>query len=171
MKNEAFCQIFAEVPLDVASEVGAFLQEAVRFCNEELLGSLGCMLLVDDDTFAAHREVVENAVTDLGYGGIAVNNIPAMVFLNPYLTWGGNEEGKEMVSGSGNFGNLLNFENIEKSILYDKFVSPGHLRMTNKRAFENQMRRFSAYTLEPTWKNLMWMVGGAVFDSMRGKDF
>ena len=102
------------------------------------------MLLVDDDTFAGHREVVEDAVTDLSYGGIAVNTIPPLIFANPYLTWGGNEEGKAMVSGSGNFGNLLNFENVEKSILYDKFVSPGHLLMTNKTAFENLMTHFSA---------------------------
>ena len=43
-------------------------------------------------------------------------NIPPLVFTNPDLTWGGNEEGTEMVSGSGNFGNLLCFENAEKSV-------------------------------------------------------
>ncbi|MEM9068377.1 MAG: aldehyde dehydrogenase family protein [Myxococcota bacterium] len=170
VKNEAFCQIFGEVSLDVPAEAEAFLGEAVRFCNETLLGSLGCMLLVDDDTLKANRDAVEEAVTDLNYGGIAVNTIPPLIFANAYLTWGGNEEG-DLVSGSGNFGNLLNVENIEKSILYDKFVSPGHLLMTSKEAFEHLMVNFTRYTLEPTWRNLTCLAGTAMIDSLRGKDF
>ena len=171
VKNEAFCQILDEVPLDVEANADAFLPAAVRFCNDELLGSLGCMVLIDEDTREAHEQVLADAVTDLQYGGIAVNTIPPLIFTNPYLTWGGNEEGKEMVSGSGNFGNLLGFENIEKSILYDKFVSPGHILMTHKEAFDHLCTGMSRYALAPTWMNLTKLMGTAVVDSFRKKDF
>jgi hypothetical protein len=31
--------------------------------------------------------------------------------------------------------------------------------------------QLSAYTLDPTWKNLVWLAGGAVVDSFRRIDF
>jgi acyl-CoA reductase-like NAD-dependent aldehyde dehydrogenase len=171
VKNEAFCQIIGEVPLDVPADAENFLPKATEFCNDKLLGTLGCMVLIDEDTKKAHPEALDRAVTELSYGGIAVNTGPPMIFLSPYLTWGGNEEGKEMVSGSGNFGNLLGFENIEKSILYDKFMSPGHMMRTNQKAFDHLAKNMARYAMAPSWINLTRLVGGAAVDGFRGKDF
>ena len=81
------------------------------------------------------------------------------------------EEGREFVSGIGNFGNLLCYENIEKSILYDKFVSPGHMLLTNKEAFDHLAFNMSNYSMAPTWRNLTKLMGTAVVDSFKGKDF
>ena len=112
-----FTQIIDEVALDVPATAKDFLPAAVEFANSELLGTLGCAVLIDDDTKQAHQSVLDQAVTELSYGGIAVNTMPPFIFLSPYLTWGGNEEEREFVSGHGNFGNLLCFENVEKSII------------------------------------------------------
>ena len=169
--NEAFCQIIGEVPLDVPANAKEFLPKATAFCNDKLLGSLGCMLIIDEDTKKAHQNSLNTAVTNLNYGGIAVNTIPPLIFLSPYLTWGGNEESKELVSGSGNFGNLLGFENIEKSIIYDKFVSPGHMLRVNQKAFDHLAKNMATYSMNPTWKNLTKLAGTAMIDSFRGKDF
>ncbi|TZF93497.1 aldehyde dehydrogenase family protein [Chryseobacterium panacisoli] len=170
-QNEAFCQIMDEVALDIPANAKDFLPKATAFCNDKLLGSLGCMLLIDEDTKKAYQHELDTAVTHLKYGGIAVNTIPVIVFLSPYLTWGGNEQGKEMVSGSGNFGNLLGFENIEKSIVYDKFVSPGHMLRTNQKAFDHLAKNMASYSMEPTWRNLTKMAGIAMIDGLRKKDF
>ena len=98
------------------------LRKATDFCNHKLLGSLGCMLLVDGDTFKSHEERVHRAVHELNYGGIAVNNVPPMIWLNANLTWGGcGETTENFVSGVGNFGNGLNFENVIKSVIIDDF--------------------------------------------------
>ena len=61
------------------------------------MGSLGACILIDDDSLENHRDAVEHAVTNLGYDGIAVNDMPPAVWLNPWLTWGGSEEGKAFV--------------------------------------------------------------------------
>lgn len=87
VENEAFCQIVGEVPLDVPANAGDFLAAATTFCNEKLLGTLGCYIVVDEDTKKANGGVLDKAVTELSYGGIGINVIPPMVFLNPFLTW------------------------------------------------------------------------------------
>ena len=171
VKNEAFCQIMDEVALDVPADAAAFLPAATDFCNNKLLGSLGCMILVDEKTKKTHREAVDTAVTELNYGGISVNTIPPLIFLSPLLTWGGNEEGKEFVSGEGNFGNVYCFENIEKSILYDDFMSMGHMMRTNQKAFDHLAVHMTEFAVNPTWMNLTKLMGGAVVDGFRKKDF
>ena len=169
-KNEAFCQIIGEVALDVPATVDTFLPAAVAFSNEKLLGTLGCMVLIDDDTREAHKQIFDQAITDLSYGGIAVNTIPPMVFFNPYLTWGGNEEGREFVSGNGNFGNVLNFEHVEKSILYDQFVSPGDLLTTNVESTNKLSVANMEYVMHPTWIQLMKLMGVAMGEKLHHRD-
>lgn len=170
-QNEAFTQIIDEVPLDVPATATEFLPAAVEFANNHLLGTLGCAILIDEDTKKANQGNLDQAVTDLRYGGIAVNSMPPLVFLSPYLTWGGNEEGQEFVSGRGNFGNVLCFENVEKSILIDNFTSAGHMMNTNKAGFDAFGEGYARYALDPSWINLTRLMGGAVAGNFRRKDF
>ncbi|PUB76709.1 MAG: aldehyde dehydrogenase [gamma proteobacterium symbiont of Ctena orbiculata] len=169
--HEAFCQIIDEVALDTPANAMGFLPRAVEFCNTRLLGTLGSAILIDEDTKSANQSVLDQAITDMEYGAVAVNTMPPMIFLNPYLTWGGNEEDKELVSGRGNFGNALCFENVEKSIIIDNFMSPGHMMMTNKGAFDTLATNMTRYAVEPDWTNLLRMMGGAIVSSFKGKDF
>ncbi|MEW8508109.1 MAG: hypothetical protein AB2598_15535 [Candidatus Thiodiazotropha sp.] len=81
------------------------------------------------------------------------------------------EYGGELVSGRGNFGNALCFENVEKSIIIDNFMSPGHMILTNKAAFDTLATNMTRYTVEPGWINLLRMMGGAVVNGFKGKDF
>ncbi len=171
VKNEAFSQVISELPLDTPANASDFLPKAVNFCNTQLSGTLGAMILIDEDTKAAHLHELEDAVTELEYGGIAINTIPPMIWLNPYLTWGGNEEEKAFVSGIGNFGNLHGYENVEKSILYDKFISAGHMLYTNKKAYQHLMTNMAQYAVSPNWRNLTKLMGGTIIDSFRKKDF
>ncbi len=170
-RNEAFCQITGEVPLDVPANATEFLPAAVAFCNEKLLGTLGSAILIDEDTKKTHQAALDRAITDMEYGAIAVNAMPPFIFLSPWLTWGGNEEGKEFVSGVGNFGNAMCFENVEKSILTAGFMSPGHMIKTNKGAFDTLATEMANYAVEPSWRNLTCLMGGAIMGGFRRKDF
>lgn len=105
------------------------------------------------------------------YGGIAVNTIPPFIFFSPYLTWGGNEEGKTFVSGHGNFGNLLCYENVEKSIIYADFMSPGHMITTNKSVNNTLSKNMAIYGTDPSWMNLTKLIAGAVAGGFKKKDF
>jgi hypothetical protein len=169
--HEAFCQFIGEIPLDTAPEAEAFLEKAVAFCNTKLMGTLGSCILIDDDSLKNHRNAVVQAVTDLEYGGISVNEMPPTVWNNPYLTWGGNEEGKEFVSGRGNFGNLLNFENVEKSIVWSSFMSTGHILNTHKQVLLDLSQHATNLAIEPPWREIGALAVVMLGSRLRYKDF
>ena len=169
--NEAFCQIFSELPLDTGVDTDEFLTAATTFCNEKLLGTLGCMVLIDNATLKANKPRVEQAVQELNYGGISVNNIPPNIWLNAYLTWGGcGETTKDFVSGVGNFGNGLNFENVVKSVIMDDFGAQA-FQLTNRRQVDHLLVNASKFSVDQSWGKFAKLAGQMVFDGMRGKDF
>jgi acyl-CoA reductase-like NAD-dependent aldehyde dehydrogenase len=171
IKNEAFTQILSEVALDTPPDADSFLPKAVEFCNTKLLGTLGSSILIDDETLENHKSTLEQAVTDMKYGAVGVNTMPPFIWLNPYLTWGGNEEGGAFVSGVGNFGNVLNFENVEKSIAYSNFMSQGHMIIENKKSYHHLLEHMSVYSVEPTWMHLSGLATSALAGRLRHKDF
>lgn len=170
-QNEAFCQVLSEVALDVPADADTFLAAATRFCNDTLLGSLAAMVIIDEDTKAAHADALDRALVDLRYGAIAVNNIPPQSWWNPWLNWGGNEEGRELESGRGNFGNVGCFENVEKAILTSHFMSMGHMMHTHKHDFESLMTGMVRFSLAPSWLNLARLMGGQLTGAFHSKDF
>lgn len=171
VKNEAFCQVLNEVALDTASNAKQFLLEAVKFSNNKILGTLCCAIIIDEPAKKKYKSALEQAVTDLKYGAVSVNTMPPFVFLNPYLTWGGNEEGMDLVSGRGHFGNLLCYENIEKSIVYADFMSPGHMLYTNKAVMAGLAKGMSCYAAEPSWMNITKMTTTMLLGKCKNKDF
>ena len=171
IKNEAFCLIFSEIALDTSSDADEFLTRATDFSNNKLLGSLGCMILVDNDTFQKNEDRVHQAVRELNYGGIAVNTVPPNIWMNAYLTWGGNgETSEDFVSGVGNFGNALNFENITKSVLIDDFHSTS-FELTNRKRVEHLLENASLYSIDQSWGKFAKLAGQMVMDNFKGKDF
>ncbi|MFC4892479.1 aldehyde dehydrogenase family protein [Pseudofrancisella aestuarii] len=169
--KEAFCQIMDEISLDTAATAEEFLPKAVDFCNTKLHGTLTSCILIDETTKKANREILEKAITNMKYGSVTVNIMSVLTFFNPYLTWGGNEDKNKIVSGHGNFGNLLNYENVEKSIIYDKFISPGHLLNTNKTSMDKLYRCMANYSINPNWSNLFKMLATTVIGKLKKKDF
>jgi acyl-CoA reductase-like NAD-dependent aldehyde dehydrogenase len=169
--NEAFCQIFGEIPLDTSNDIDDFLTQATAFCNDKLLGSLGCMILVDNDTLEANNDRVQQAIRELNYGGIAVNNIPPNIWLNAYLIWGGNNETTEnFVSGVGNFGNALNFDNVVKAVLMDDFHATS-FEFTNRAGVNHLLENVSYFSIDQSWGHFARLAGQMMVDGMRGKDF
>ncbi|MBD0405305.1 aldehyde dehydrogenase family protein [Flammeovirga sp. EKP202] len=169
--NEAFCQIYSEIPLDVSTDTDEFLTKATDFCNNKLLGSLGCMILVDNDTMKANEARVHQAVRELNYGGIAVNDVPPNIWLNAYLTWGGcGETTEDFVSGVGNFGNALNFDNIKKSVILNDFNSTS-FELTNRKRVEHLLENASYFSIDQSWGHFAKLAGQMVMDNFKRKDF
>ena len=163
--NEAFCQILSEISLDSGNDIDSFLTKATEFCNKKLLGSLGCMILVDRDTYKLQEKRIKQAVNELNYGGIAVNTVPPNIWLNAYLTWGGNGENiKDFVSGVGNFGNALNFENVVKSVLIDDFHSTS-FALTNRKSVEHMLENVSYFSINQSWGRFAKLAGQMMADS------
>ncbi len=169
--HEAFCQVVDEVALDTSTNADEFLKKAVEFCNTKLLGTLCVSILIDDKSAKKYKKELDEAITKLEYGAIGINLMAPMIWMNPYLTWGGNEEGKELVSGRGNFGNTLSFENVQKSIAFTPFISPGHFKATNKSVFAALSRQMALYTINPTWGRIAVMSFVMLTGALKGKDF
>ena len=169
--TEAFCQIMNEVPLDISTDVDSFLENAVKFCNTKLHGTLTSCILVDKATQKANAKAINKAVINLKYGSVTVNIMSVFTFFNPYLTWGGNEDKDNTISGYGHFGNLLNYENIEKSIIFDKFVSPAHMLNTNKKYMDKLYEAMTNYSINPSCINLIKLLTTKLICLVVKKDF
>ncbi|OON93767.1 MAG: hypothetical protein ATN33_05320 [Epulopiscium sp. Nele67-Bin001] len=155
----------------VPANVKEYMPVAVKYANDKLLGTLTSCIVIDDETLKNNKEVIDAAISDLEYGSIGINTMPPFIFLNPYLTWGGNEEGKELVSGRGNFGNLLNYQNVEKSISYSNFISAGHMKSVNTQAWFKLSKNYAEYTANPKFVNLVPMAMSLIKNNIRKKDF
>lgn len=169
--HEAFGQVFGEIALEATPETDDFLTKATSFCNHKLLGSLGCMILVDNDTFKSNESRIQRAIKKLNYGGIAVNDVPANIWLNAYLTWGGcGETTEDFVSGVGNFGNTLNYENVKKSVLINDFNATS-FEFTNRKRVENLVENVSYFNIDQSWGHFLKLAGQMTIDTFKGKDF
>ncbi|MEV8467201.1 hypothetical protein AB0T83_10465 [Fluviibacterium sp. DFM31] len=81
----------------------AFLPAAVEVCNTQIIGTLGCAILIDEDTKKAHKALLDQAVTDMNYGGIAINTMPPFIFLSPLSDLGRQRRGVRFRLGPGRF--------------------------------------------------------------------
>ena len=169
--NEAFCQIYSEIPLDTPTDIDLFLTKVTDFCNNKLLGSLGCMVLIDNETMHANVARVHRAINELNYGGIAVNDVPPNIWLNAYLTWGGCGENIEnFVSGVGNFGNAMNFENVKKSVIINDFTSTS-FELTHRKGTQHLLENVSYFSIDQSWGHFAKLAGQMVVDNFKSKDF
>ncbi len=171
LQHEAFSQVMGEVALDTSCDTEEFLKQAVEFCNDKLLGTLAATIIIDDKTSEKYKTALDQAVNALKYGAIGVNVMAPMIWMDQYLTWGGNEKGKELVSGRGNFGNLFSYGNVEKSIARSSFISLAHLKLTNKSYFFDISKQVSYYSTSDSWYRLIVMLFILLIGKLKGKDF
>ena len=132
-------------------------------------------ILIPDATRQTFAGAYEQAVTDLEYGSVGTNLLPIHIFSSQCTAWGVNEKEhfgkKELVSGNGNFGNLFGFENAQKTIIEDAFVSPLQMKFLNKQAIADTIPAMAQYVVMPTWYNLFRFFYYAVPGSLKGKDW
>ncbi len=127
--TEAFCGLMGEVALDAPRSVPDFLDEAVTFCNEQLMGTLGATLVVhprslDDPEVAA---AVERAVEELRYGTVAINLWSGLAYIMVAPPWGAfpGSPLTDIQSGRGVVHNTFLLEDVEKTVLRGPFRQPG----------------------------------------------
>jgi len=135
-REEAFCSVLAEVCLPAQGSV-EFVQQAVRFANDTLWGTLNAMLFAcnGDLKDAAVSEEIETAITDLRYGTVALNQWSALGYALGTTPWGGHPTTglRNIQSGHGWVHNTPMFEGIEKGVvrgplipLFKPLWSPTH---------------------------------------------
>jgi Aldehyde dehydrogenase family len=124
--TEAFCGLFAETALDAAS-VPAYVDAAVRFCNERLWGTLNATILVHPSSLKdpAIAAAINRTVADLRYGSIGLNYWAAAAFLLGQTPWGGypGSDLYDIQSGNDVVHNTLMFSRVQKSVIRAPFKS------------------------------------------------
>ncbi len=156
LTREAFCGVLAEVSLDV-SDARSYLREAVTFANEDVCGTLSCMMLIDFRTRMSHRAEFEQALETLRYGGIGVNVWAGANFALGEPTWGafpGNP--LDLIgSGRGVVHNTLLYDYPEKSVVYGPFrLFPTPVWFADHKTLGDLGRLATLFEADPTWSKL-----------------
>jgi hypothetical protein len=126
--TDPFCGIVGEVGLDAPRSVPAFVEAAVRFCNERLAGTLAATVLVHPRSMLdpAVAAAVAKAVDDLDYGVVAVNTWPGVTFALVAPPWGpAVGTGTSTGSGTGFVHNTYLLEDVVKTVHTAPFRVPG----------------------------------------------
>ena len=101
-----------------------FLQEAIRFANEELYGTLGANIVIHPATIARiGRRRFEELLIGLRYGTIAVNTWTGVGFLTPQATWGAfpGHTLDDVQSGIGMVHNTCLFDRAQRTVVEAPF--------------------------------------------------
>jgi hypothetical protein len=164
--TEAFCGTFGEVALSEDDPV-EFLARAVQFCNEKLWGTLCATILIHPRSLKDPRlaAALEQALSDLRYGGIAVNTSHALNFAATVTTWGGypGHTLDDIQSGRGVVGNTLMFSRPQKSVVHGKWcVSPKPPWFPSTRAAVPVCRRITRFEAAPSWGKLPGVIAAAL---------
>ncbi len=102
----------------------SYIRNAVEFCNDTLLGTLGCTLVAHPKTLKQYKKEIDQAIADLKYGSIGINIWNAVAFLLPNGTWGAYpvNDVTEVASGLGVVHNVYLLEGTQKTVGYGPFV-------------------------------------------------
>jgi len=120
--EEFFGATYSQTALPGAT-AAEFLDNAVRFCNQTLRGTLGINLIIHPTTMRELGPRLEEAVADLCYGSIAINCWVGLGYLLAQTTWGAfpGHPDDNIQSGRGVVHNSLLFDRPQKSVVYAPF--------------------------------------------------
>ena len=120
-QTEFFSPVLGVVELPGTGQV--FVDTAVDYANEKLVGTLGANVLIDPKTRRKLGEGFEAAIERLHYGAIAINAWTAFAFLTPTCTWGAFPGAtiENVTSGIGVVHNAFLLDDVERSIVRGPF--------------------------------------------------
>lgn len=153
LTNEAFCGVLAQVDID-ATTADEFLAKAVPLCNDTIWGTLSCMMLVHGKTRKQYRAQVDQAITDLRYGGIGVNVWAGVVYGLVVTTWGAHPGHtlEDIGSGIGVVHNTMLLDHPQKSVIEAPFIiKPTPAWFTDGKNLPALGRKLVGYEHSPSW--------------------
>jgi aldehyde dehydrogenase (NAD(P)+) len=167
LNTEPFCSIISATELGNPDDPAAFLEEAVKFANERLWGTLSASLVVPDSVMKdpKGKEAVEWAIAKLRYGAVGVNVWPAAVFGIGTTPWGAYPGSTltNIQSGRGFVHNTMMIENIEKCVLRHPVVaSPKPPILATHKSANVLGRRVTYFEEAPGFLGLPMIIAAAL---------
>ena len=165
---ESWCAQTSEVALRAASVVD-YIDEAVKFCNERLWGTLNCTITVHPKSLKdpAIAEAVERAIANLRYGTVAVNHWGGLNFALASTTWGAfpGHPVDDIRSGRGTVHNTFMLEKPQKTVLRGPFrVWPRPAWFFDNKNAAEIGRKMTYFNADPSLMRLP----GLLWASLRG---
>jgi acyl-CoA reductase-like NAD-dependent aldehyde dehydrogenase len=163
VKNEAFCPVMAEVPLETG-DVAQFLKEAVVIANEKCFGTLTSTIIVDPKTHATYGDNVEEALAGLKHGAVNLN-FPILSLNMAQAVWGGHPGSTihNPQSGIGYLGNAYGVQGVVKTVMRAPFTFMGQLTVPfDRAAAKKQNIRMANFHTDRSVGNLMMLAGNLV---------
>ena len=164
LTNEAFCGVLAEVELD-ATDAESFLKKAVPFANDEVWGTLSCMILVHPKTERNHAAAIDRALADLRYGGIGYNVWAGLIYGLVVTTWGAfpGHPRTDIQSGRGVVHNAFLFDHPQKSIVKAPFrIAPTPVWFADHRAQADLAKKLIGMEADPGYLKLPGLIAAAL---------
>lgn len=159
--QEAFCGIMAETPFPSGNVVD-FLRQAVHFCNKTLWGTLNACVIIHPNVEAELGAFLDEAISDLRYGSVAINHWPALSYAFGLTTWGAypGHTPDDIQSGVGVVHNTLMFGKSQKSVIYGPFrMWPKPAWFVTHRSAHKLAPILTRFEARPRWlliPPLMW---------------
>jgi acyl-CoA reductase-like NAD-dependent aldehyde dehydrogenase len=166
--REAFCGLLAETALPALSPI-VFLEKAVAFANESVWGTLCATLIVhpaslNDPLMAA---AVAQAIADLHYGAVVVNQSPFAAYYLLATPWGGfpGRPLNDVQSGLGKTGNVLMLDKVQKSVVY----APFHKKLDAIRVTARRPHQFCRQLAFYEASRAIWRLPGLAWAALRSQ--
>ncbi len=165
-RDEPWCSILSETGLPGGDPV-SFLEEAVKFINGKVWGTLCATIIVHPKTLKdpAVQQALEKAIDELEYGTVALNTWASAVFAVGSCPWGAypNASLEDIQSGRGWVHNSLMLEGIQKCVMRAPLKSfpiapwfPGH------RTLLQVARRLVDFEMDPSWLKVPGIASAAI---------
>lgn len=151
--QESWCAIVSETRLD-GDDPKAFLENAVRFVNEKVWGTLAVTLVVHPKTQQQYGDAVEKAIRELRYGSVVVNTWAGAVFGLGATPWGGHPSAtlENIQSGRGWVHNTYMLEGIEKCVLRAPHkASPISPWFPGHKTVDKLAQKLVDFEMAPSW--------------------
>ncbi|MGB5891377.1 MAG: aldehyde dehydrogenase family protein [Thermoanaerobaculia bacterium] len=177
-REEHFGPVLAQTSLP-GGDARSFLGHAVKFCNEQLQGSLAVNLIVHPQTAAELGGGLDDLVSELCYGTVGINVWAGAAFLLFQASWGAfpGHTLQDVQSGIGVVHNGLLFDKPERTVVRGPFypfprsLAHGELHWSPKppwfvthRQAHVACRRLTRFAAARGWRHLP----GIFLASMRG---
>lgn len=162
--EEAWSPIVAETALP-GGDAGAFLEHAVRFCNERVAGTLSTIVLVDPRARRQLGDAVARAVAGLRYGTVAINHWSAVSYALAVAPWGAypGHTRESVGSGIGVVHNTQMLDDVVKTVLDAPFTtSPKPPWFVTHRRAHVVARRMVRFETSPSWAALPFIAWAAL---------
>ena len=156
--SEAFCSVMGETRL-TADSVAKYLQQAVKFANESVWGTLNATIIVSPSTLKTKSvaSAFDQAIVDLKYGTVAINHWAGVNFALGSTTWGAfpGHPPHDIQSGVGVVHNAYLFDRAQKTVFRGPFRPfPKPVWLASRTKTHRVGRLLFEFECSPSWFKL-----------------